>query len=120
MAVWLTSEPELFRPTSPQEESAMRTTAQLPITGRTALLVVAATMRGQSALDAFDPDANGTVYVVVVQPDGTLETAFIPKANGDVDSIAVSAEVLILRHPGPGHSYLTIQFPKPVSISYEK
>src|SRR5207237_8937654 len=26
----------------------------------------------QSALDGFDPNANGTVYVVVVQPDGKI------------------------------------------------
>jgi hypothetical protein len=29
-----------------------------------------ATVRGQSALDGFDPNANGAVFVVVVQPDG--------------------------------------------------
>ena len=29
-------------------------------------------MRGQSALDGFDPNANGAVYVVVVQPDGKI------------------------------------------------
>src|SRR5207253_1641727 len=32
----------------------------------------AAAVRGQSALDGFDPNANGTVYVVVVQPDGKI------------------------------------------------
>src|SRR5437868_2178923 len=32
----------------------------------------AAGVRGQSALDGFDPNANGTVYVVVVQPDGKI------------------------------------------------
>src|SRR5437667_6266090 len=31
-----------------------------------------ATMWGQSALDGFDPNANGTVRVVVVQPDGKI------------------------------------------------
>ena len=75
----------------------------------------AAAVRGQSALDGFDPNANGTVHVVVVQPDGkiliggdfttlspnggaavtrnriarlnpdgTLDTAFNPNANGIV------------------------------------
>ena len=29
-------------------------------------------VRGQSALDGFDPNANGTVRVVVVQPDGKI------------------------------------------------
>jgi uncharacterized delta-60 repeat protein len=32
----------------------------------------AAPVRGQSALDGFDPNANGPVYVVVVQPDGKI------------------------------------------------
>jgi hypothetical protein len=29
-------------------------------------------VRGQSALDGFDPNANGAVHVVVVQPDGKI------------------------------------------------
>ena len=87
----------------------------------------AAGLRGQSALDGFDPNANGTVLVVVVQPDGkillggdfttlspnggvavtrnriarlnpdgTLDTAFNPNANGTVQSIAVQADGKIL------------------------
>src|SRR5437868_11146193 len=32
----------------------------------------AAAVRGQSALDGFDPNANGTVRVVVVQSDGKI------------------------------------------------
>src|SRR5205814_6663608 len=87
----------------------------------------AATARGQSALDGVDPNANGTVRVVVVQPDGkiliggdfttlspnggaavtrnhiarlnpdgTLDTAFDPNANGSVFSIAVQADGNIL------------------------
>jgi hypothetical protein len=36
------------------------------------LAVGAAAVRGQSALDGFDPNANGTVNVVVVQPDGKI------------------------------------------------
>src|SRR5438445_2437134 len=81
---------------------------------------------GQSALDGFDPNANGTVYVVVVQPDGkiliggdftTLSPnggaavtrnriarlnsdgtldAFNPNANSTVLSIAVQADGKIL------------------------
>jgi Domain of unknown function (DUF5122) beta-propeller len=75
----------------------------------------AAAVRGQSALDGFDPNANGTVDVVVVQrdgkiliggdfttvlgvarnriarvnTDGTLDTAFNPNANNVVIPIAV-------------------------------
>ena len=76
----------------------------------------------QSALDGFDPNANGTINVVVVQPDGkiliggefssvlgvtrnniarlntdgTLDTAFNPNANDFVFSIAVQADGKIL------------------------
>ena len=32
----------------------------------------AAAVRGQSALDGFDPNSNSTVQVVVVQPDGKI------------------------------------------------
>jgi hypothetical protein len=82
----------------------------------------AAAVRGQSALDGFDPNANGPVYSVVVQPDGkiliggsfttvlgvarnniarlstdgTLDTAFNPNANGFVASIALQADGKIL------------------------
>jgi uncharacterized delta-60 repeat protein len=40
----------------------------------TAVLLVggAAAMRGQSPLDGFDPNANGAISVVVVQPDGKI------------------------------------------------
>ncbi len=37
-----------------------------------ALLAGGTTVRGQSALDGFDPNANDTVRVVVVQPDGKI------------------------------------------------
>src|SRR5438309_7978611 len=86
----------------------------------------AAAVRGQSALDGFDPNANDSVYVAVVQPDGkiliggnfttlspnggaavtrnhiarlnpdgTLD-AFNPNANGTVYAIAVQANGKIL------------------------
>ena len=85
------------------------------------------TTDGGSALDGFDPNANGAVRVVVVQPDGkiliggdfttlspnggapvtrnriarlnpdgTLDTAFNPNANGAVYAIAVQADGKIL------------------------
>src|SRR5207237_293335 len=88
-----------------------------------ALVGGAAAVRGQSALDGFDPNANNVVLAVVVQPDGkilicggfttlspnggatvtrnriarlnsdgTLDTAFNPNANSDVDAIALQAD----------------------------
>lgn len=91
------------------------------------LAVWAEPMHGQSALDGFDPNANGYVRVVVVQPDGkillggeftrlapnggapvvrnhiarlnpdgTLDTAFNPDANGWVLSLALQADGKIL------------------------
>src|SRR4051812_20467362 len=79
-------------------------------------------MRGQSALDGFDPNADGQVRVAVVQPsgkiliggdfttvlgvarnriarlnpDGTLDTLFDPSANGTVFAIAVLPDGRIL------------------------
>src|SRR5450759_5467468 len=35
-------------------------------------LLLAAAARGQSALDGFDPNANGAIRVVVIQPDGKI------------------------------------------------
>src|SRR6266508_2424925 len=112
----------------------MRTTSEVSKKAALFLLSVAVMMgngaaevRGQSALDGFDPNANGTVRVIVIQPDGkillggefttlspnggapvtrnhiarlnpdgTLDTAFDPNANGIVDSIAVQADGKIL------------------------
>ena len=87
----------------------------------------AAAALGQSALDGFDPNANGLVSVVVVQPDGkiliggyftaltnnagvavtrnhiarlnpdgSLDTAFNPNADGTVYSIAVQSDGKVL------------------------
>ena len=49
-------------------------------------------LRGQSALDGFDPNANGVVYVVVVQPDGKILlggdfTTLSPNGGGPGTSI---------------------------------
>ena len=86
------------------------------------LLTGATAVRGQSALDGFDPNANGSVRVAVVQPsgkiliggdfttvlgvarnriarlnpDGTLDTLFDPNANGTVFAIAVLPDGKIL------------------------
>src|ERR1700730_1070762 len=35
-------------------------------------LLLIAVVRGQSVLDGFDPNANGPVLVIVVQPDGKI------------------------------------------------
>ena len=37
-----------------------------------ALAAATSALRGQSALDGFDPNANGVVRIVVVQPDGKI------------------------------------------------
>ena len=36
------------------------------------LVLTAAAVHGQSALDGFDPNANGNVLAVVIQPDGKI------------------------------------------------
>ena len=91
------------------------------------VLVLTTAARGQSALDGFDPNANGAILVVVVQPDGkillgggfttlspnggaavtrnniarlnadgTLDTAFNPNANGVLYALAVQPDGKIL------------------------
>ena len=91
------------------------------------LLLVPVPVRAQSALDGFDPNPNGTIRAVVVQPDGkiliggeftslspnggaavtrnrmarlnpdgTLDAAFNPNANGFVYTIVVQADGNIL------------------------
>ncbi len=85
-------------------------------------LTFSQTIKAQSALDGFDPNANGTVRAVVVQPDGkiliggdfttvlgvarnriarlnadgTLDTTFDPNADGTVFSIAVQSDGKVL------------------------
>ena len=84
------------------------------------MLLTGTAVRGQSALDGFDPNSSGTVGVIVQQadgkillggtfttlspnggaavtrnriarlnPDGTLDSAFDPNANGSVQAIVV-------------------------------
>src|SRR5262245_38262236 len=81
-----------------------------------------ATTHGQSALDGFDPNADGVVRVVVVQPDGkillggefttvlgvarsrraplnpdwTLDTVFNPNSDGYIYAIALQGDGKIL------------------------
>src|SRR5438132_3314482 len=52
----------------------------------------AAAVRGQSALDGFDPNANGTVYVVAVQPDGKI------LLGGDFTSLAPNGGAAVTRN----------------------
>src|SRR6185503_12297695 len=52
----------------------------------------AAAVRGQSALDGFDPHANGTVQVVVVQPDGKI------LIGGTFTSLAPNGGVSVTRN----------------------
>jgi uncharacterized delta-60 repeat protein len=56
------------------------------------LLVSAEAVRGQSALDGFDPNANGAVRVVVVQPDGKI------LLGGDFTTLAPNGGATVARH----------------------
>jgi uncharacterized delta-60 repeat protein len=51
-----------------------------------------AAARGQSALDGFDPNANGTVWVVVVQPDGKI------LIGGDFTSLSPNGGASVTRN----------------------
>ena len=52
----------------------------------------AAAVRGQSALDGFDPNANGTVRVAVVQPDGKI------LIGGDFTTLAPNGGATVTRN----------------------
>jgi uncharacterized delta-60 repeat protein len=52
----------------------------------------AETLRGQSAIDGFDPNVNGTVKVVVVQPDGKI------LLGGDFTSLSPNGGAMITRN----------------------
>src|SRR6202171_6622796 len=55
------------------------------------LVLIAAAVRGQSALDGFDPNANGIVNVVVVQPDGKI------LLGGDFTTLSPNGGVAVTR-----------------------
>jgi hypothetical protein len=57
-----------------------------------ALASGAAAARGQSALDGFDPNANGGVSVVVVQPDGKI------LIGGDFTTLSPNGGVTVTRN----------------------
>ena len=52
----------------------------------------AVAVRGQSALDGFDPNANGSVRVVVVQPDGKI------LIGGDFTTLSPNGGVAVTRN----------------------
>ena len=52
----------------------------------------AAAVRAQSALDGFDPNANGVVRVVVVQPDGKI------LLGGDFTSVSPNGGAAVTRN----------------------
>ncbi|MGI8604666.1 MAG: delta-60 repeat domain-containing protein [Verrucomicrobiales bacterium] len=56
------------------------------------LAASAAGVRGQSALDGFDPNANGIIRVVVVQPDGKI------LIGGDFTTLAPNGGVAVTRN----------------------
>src|SRR5476651_1246142 len=58
----------------------------------TMLVLVAAAVRGQSALDGFNPNANGIVRVVVVQPDGKI------LIGGDFTTLSPNGGVAVTRN----------------------
>ena len=75
----------------------MRTTsktkkATLLLFSVVALLAGAAEVRGQSTVDGFDPNANGVVRVVVVQPDGKI------LIGGDFTMLSPNGGVAVTRN----------------------
>ncbi len=52
--------------------SRMTPSTALSLFSAALLIGSAATLHAQSALDGFDPNANGTINVIVVQPDGKI------------------------------------------------
>src|SRR5260221_6101443 len=79
----------------PQEAvlgSVTKQAARLLLSVAVLLLGGVAAVRGQSALDGFDPNANGTVDVVLVQPDGKI------LIGGDFTSLAPNGGVSVTRN----------------------
>src|SRR5437870_2921511 len=75
--------------------SSVRATSRvtLLLSSVAALLVGGvAAVRGQSALDGFDPNANGLIRVVVVQPDGKI------LIGGDFTSLSPNGGTTVTRN----------------------
>src|SRR3954469_3611225 len=56
------------------------------------LVSISSAVHGQSALDGFDPNANGVVRVVVVQPDGKI------LLGGDFTTLAPNGALPVTRN----------------------
>src|SRR5881227_484354 len=67
-------------------------TASLPFFIAIVLATGVALVRGQSALDGFDPNANGSIHVVVVQPDGKI------LIGGDFTSLSPNGGAAVTRN----------------------
>ena len=52
--------------------SKMRTTWKMLLASTIALVTATSALRGQSALDGFNPNANGAIRIIVAQPDGKI------------------------------------------------
>src|SRR6202795_3848695 len=74
--------------------SRLRSSAQFSLIALVGLALAggAAAGRGQSALDGFDPNANDTINVVVVQPDGKI------LIGGDFTSLSPNGGVAVTRN----------------------
>src|SRR5437016_7240447 len=72
----------------------LRSSARLSLMALVGLALAggAAAVRGQSALDGFDPNANFTVRVVVVQPDGKI------LIGGDFTALSPNGGAAVTRH----------------------
>src|SRR6058998_1898311 len=82
----------LYRPISSWHSHRLACPALLLFSVAVLLAGGAAAVRGQSALDGFDPDANGTIQVVVVQPDGKI------LIGGSFTSLAPNGGVSVTRN----------------------
>src|ERR1700736_6538354 len=78
------------RPSGPSENMSLK----LPIACAVLLMwwFMADQTRGQSALDGFDPNANGPVWVVVAQPDGKV------LVGGDFTAVSPNGGAAVTRN----------------------
>lgn len=95
-----------MQPSTPKTEPPPSTQLQKAVFGsvpkKAALLLFslavllasgATVVRGQSALDGFDPNANGAITVVVVQPDGKI------LIGGTFTTLAPNGGARVTRNP---------------------